>query len=255
MESPLLRPLTMSEIIRETFRLYGETLSTTVSLALIAHAPLLLLTNMVAESAKNPGGAPDNPVLALLLLGLVLVLTGVVVHAMYLALISAAVGRPAGIAQCLGQSRNRTVVAVMFGYMLTNALSHVGLFILVVPGLVLGGMFAATVPVIMIERLGVFAAMGRAVRLLQQNWMKGIGVFAFATFISELLPLQFLWALQALVGYGPFSPVLAALLAAITMPLAIAAHLLLYFSLRADPLNDGSGTALRVDLQKLIPVE
>jgi len=243
------RPLAFGEIIRQTFRLYGEMLSTVVILALIAHIPLIFLTGIMTE------GAQPDPVAALGLLVVILVLTGIIVNAMCMAFIASTLNRPAGIGPCLKWSMRRSVAAVMLGYMLTNFVSHVGLLVFIVPGLLAGGLFAVTVPVIIIEKKGAFAGMGRSISLLRQDWMKGIGVFAFGTFISELLPLQVLLGLQLWVGQGPFSPVLAALLAGITMPLAMASNLVLYFSLRAAEQQQGAPNTLRMDLIKLLPVE
>jgi hypothetical protein len=249
MEKLELRTLTFGEIIRQTFRLYGDVLSTVVILAIVAHVPLLFLTGMMTEST------PPDTFAALGLLIVILVLTGIVVNAMTMAFIASTLDRPAGVGQCLRWSMHRSVAAVLLGYMLTNFVSHVGLLVFILPGLLVGGLFAVTVPVIVIEKKDAFAGMGRSIALLRQDWMKGIGVFAFGTFVSELLPLQVLLGLQLWVGQGPFSPVLAAVLASITMPLAMASNLLLYYSLRAMELQEGAANTLRVDLVKLLPTE
>jgi hypothetical protein len=249
MERLELRPLVLGEIIRQSFRLYGEMLSTVVILALIAHLPLLLLSGMIAEET------PPDPYLALGLLVVILLVTGVVVNAIYLALVSCIAGRTATLAQALRWSLRRPAVAVMLGYMLTNFVSHIGLLLLILPGLIAGGLLAVTVPAIVVERKGAIAGMGRSMALLRQNWAKGIGVFAFGTVVSELLPLQVLLGMQLWVGRSPFSPLLAALLAAITMPLALTANLLLYLSLRAEEQKPAAPEALRSELLKLLPAQ
>lgn len=249
METLSLRPLTLGEIVRETFRFYGNTAATVVSLALIAHLPLLLLTGMVS------GEAPPDPLPALALLALILVLTGAVVNAIYLALLAAAAGRMEGVLRCLRGAMGRTMGAVLLGYMLTNLVTHAGLLLFIVPGLLAGGLLAATVPAVVVEKKGAFAGIARSVTLLRQDWLKGIGVFAFGTFFSELLPLQVLLAMQMWVGRGPFSPVLAALLAAITMPIALTANLLLYLSLRAGERAGATAEALRAELLQALPKE
>lgn len=247
MERPDFRALTLGEIIRRTFRLYGETLSTVVILALIAHLPLIPLSGMISEETL-----PD-PFAALALLVVILVVTGVVVHAVYLALVSSMMGRPLGIGPALRWSLQRSSVAVMLGYMLTNLVSHVGLLLFIFPGLIAGGLLSISLPAIVIERKGVFAGMARSLRLLRQDWAKGIGVFAFGTVVSELIPLQVLIALQLWAGRSPFSPVLAALLAAITLPLALTANLVLYLSLRAGETERGAPDSLRTELERLLP--
>jgi hypothetical protein len=244
-----MRPLTTGEIVRETFRFYGTTLATVVSLALIAHLPLLFLTGIAS------GGAPPDPLPAMALLALTLLLIGIVVNAIYLALLAAAAGRTEGVVRCLRWSMGRPTGTVLLGYMVTNLVTHLGLLLFIVPGLLAGGLLAVTVPAVVIEKKGLFAAIARSVALLRQDWLKGIGVFAFGMFFSELLPFQLLLAMQMWVGRGPFSPVLTALLAAITMPLALTANLLLYLSQRAGERAGSTAEALRAELLQALPKE
>jgi len=249
MERLSFHPLPLGDLIRRTFRLYGDALATVVLLALIAHLPLLLLGTMMNEDQ------PPDPLPALGLLVLILVVTGVVVNAIYLALVSHLVGRPAGVVQALRWSMRRSSGSVMLAYMISNLLSHAGLILFIVPGMIVGGLMAACVPATVAERQGGFAGIRRSVALLRRELMRGVGVFAFGTVVSELLPLQLLVAMQLLVGRSPYSPLLAALLAAITMPVALAANLLLYLSFRSAELGDSGADGLRAELQRLLPEE
>ena len=98
-----------------------------------------------------------------------------------------------------------------------------------VPTLVLGGYLALTIPVIVLESLPPMEAVRRSVFLMRQELMKGVAIFGFVVLISGVLPL----GLQLIVGSGPLTPLLAAIVGSVTLPLAYTANVLLYFTVRA----------------------
>jgi hypothetical protein len=245
METFAFRPLATGEIVRLAFRLYGETLATSVSLALTAHLPLLLLSGMLAE------GRPANPLPMLAVLAVALVMSAIVMTAITMAQLATLVGQPVGAWLALALAFRRSVPAVLLGYLLTNFVSHLGLLLLVIPGLAAGGLLAIAVPAIIVERKGAFAGMGRSVSMLGKDWLAGVAIFAFGVLMSEILPLLIITGLNLLAGEGPFSPLLAALLGSVAMPFALAANLLLYLSARARESGEASREALRAEIQKL----
>lgn len=241
-------PLSPAEIIRGAFRLYGHVLAASAVIALVAHLPMLLLADLIT------GSAPPEALPSLGVLLLALALTAVAVGAISGAMLAALVGRAVGAGRAVGWALRRGPVSVLVVYLLTSVVAHLGLLLFVLPGLVLGGLFATAVPVVLVEGLRPIPALARAWTLARREPLKAIGVFAFALFFSELLPLQLMLGLMALAGPSPYSPLLGYLLSAVSLPLALAANLLLYVSLRAGEAA-GEPAALRAAIKGLLPEE
>ena len=246
MEKFEFRPRTSAEIIQDSFRLCGDTLATSVSLALVAHLPLLLISGMLAE------GRQANPVPLLFSLGIAIVLTGIVLTAITVVQAAALTGASIGAWHGLALAFRRPIRSVVLAYMLSNLVSHLGLLLLVVPGLAAGGLLAAAIPAIIVEGKDTFSGMKRSAGLLSNYWLTGVNTFIFGVLMWEVLPLLAVTGLHVIAGEGPFSPLLAALLGSITMPFALAANLLLYFSARARLGEQGSPGGLREEVRKLI---
>ncbi len=226
MGTSFLRPLTAAQIVRAALRIYGNNLAAVVMLALVAHLPLIALGTIPAE--PTPADALS---LALLLVPF-LILTGVAVHGILVVLLGAVVDRPVPPARIALLTLRRVVVTVTLTYVLTNLAAHVGLLAFVLPGIILGGWMAPSVPAAVVERRSAFASIGRAFLLARQDVFRAIAVFSFGVLISEFLPLLFLIGMESVAGNGPFSPLLGAVTGAITLPLSLAANVLLYCTSR-----------------------
>ena len=114
----------------------------------------------------------------------------------------------------------------------------VGLFLLVVPGLILITIWAVIIPVIVLERSGVFGSFGRSQQLVRGNGWPVFGtlvvLFIIQIFVRIVLGIIFL-ALPVLVRYG-LSTVIAGTLVA---PFIAVTVTLIYFRLSGQEAPAG----------------
>jgi hypothetical protein len=170
------------------------------------------------------------------------------VSAVTRALLGAAAGRPVPWTGLLRRTFARSLASVILTYALTSFLANAGLFMLVLPGLALGGLFAATLPAVLVERRTSLPALGRSIALMRRDLLKAMAAFSFAVLISEVVPVGLLLALQVVAGPSPFSPLLAVLINGVTLPLALAVNVALYVSARIE--QGAAPAALQAELER-----
>lgn len=131
----------------------------------------------------------------------------------------------------------------------------VGLFLLVVPGLILLTIWAVIAPVIVIEGSGVLDSFGRSRALVRGNGWQVFGVIVVAFLIVLIGSLVFT-AIAAAIADGPLLRIVfSALASTITAPISALVAAVLYFHLRgiegaapaapgtpAEPFVDAGGT-------------
>lgn len=106
-----------------------------------------------------------------------------------------------------------------------------GLVLLVVPGLYLLTIWAVTAPVIVVERRGVFDALGRSRQLVRGNGWPVLGTVA-AAFLIGILVAAVLSAAAAAISDDPIMDVvLYALSSTVTAPIEALVAAVLYFRL------------------------
>ena len=223
MTTNLLREMNTPAIIGEAFRLYRDHLASLVIMALAPHLALLVL-----GLALEAGNLAPAHVLAVLL-GVTVALNALVLAAMTYAIAGAALGHMPGVGESYRRGFGGRVLWVIAAYMIVWVLITLGFLALVVPGLIIGGLFLPTVPLIVLERMRPLQALSQAVQMMKPHLLRGTVVFAFVVLISGVLPL----VVQAFLGAGPLSPLLGAIAGAMTLPLAYSANVVLYFSVRA----------------------
>lgn len=217
-----LREMSVAEILSEAFRLYRENFAALVLLALAPHLVLLGLDLLLAG-----GGLEPQPALIVLLAATV-VLNALVLAAVTHGIAGAVTGHMPAVGEAYRRAYGRGLFSVVAAYLVIWVLVTLGILAFVLPGLIIGGILLPTVPIIVLERQGAAAALVRAYRMMQGSVMKGTAVFAFVMAVTGLLPLF----VHILVGPGPFSPLLGAILGSVTLPLAYSATVVLYLSLR-----------------------
>ena len=227
MRHPYLQPMAPGEIIANALRLYRDHFRLLVLVALGPHMALLGMELLIA-----PPGAPA-PEAFLVLMFVTVIMNGIALAALTLAIGHASMGEEPPVMEIYGETLRAGLLAVVVAYLISAVLISAGLMVLIVPGIVLGALFAPAVPIIVLERRGVVDGLSRSVSLMRQNWLKGAVVFSFFILVAGFLPL-FLLLIQGSMAMGPFTPLLSALIGSITLPLGFAANVLLYFSLRAD---------------------
>ena len=226
MTHPYLQPLRASEIIANSARLFLEHLRLLVLVSLGPHLALLGL-----ELLLLPGEAPTPEMFALLMLATV-IMNGIALAAITVAVGRCLTGEEPGVVETYSRALNTSLPAVVIAYLVTAVLVSVGMMMLVLPGVLMGALFATAVPVIVVERLGVVQGLGRSIALVKVDLIKGMVVFSYFILVAGFLPLMLL-VLQGNAAMGPLSPLLSAIIGAVTLPLGFTANVLLYFSLRS----------------------
>jgi len=239
---PSLRDASLSDIVRRAMRLYGDTIAPAVPIALVMNLPLLLIGALPMEPDQAGPGALSMTLI------LVLVCSGIAVSAVTRILLGAAAGTPVPLGGLLRLTFRRSLVTVTLIFTATSFLSNLGLLALVLPGLALGGLFAAAIPAALVERRASLSAIARSVALMRRDLFKAMAAFSFGVLASELLPLGLMLGLQSVAGPSPFSPLLAVTINGITLPVALAVGVSLYCSARAE--EGAAPDALQAELAR-----
>jgi hypothetical protein len=126
------------------------------------------------------------------------------------------------------------VVLPLIGAGLLSGLGiGIGLFLLVVPGLILLTIWAVIAPVIVVERSGVFAAFGRSRELVRGNGWQVFGVIVVAFLIAAVAGIVFN-LIAAGIANGPIVRIVfSAIASTLTAPITALVAAVLYFRLRA----------------------
>lgn len=107
----------------------------------------------------------------------------------------------------------------------------VGLLLLVAPGLYLFTIWAVTAPVIMVERRGVFDALGRSRQLVRGYGWPVLGVIAVALLIGIVVAILLVIAADAITDGEIVEAVFSTLAATVTAPIEGLVASVLYFRL------------------------
>ena len=118
----------------------------------------------------------------------------------------------------------------------------IGFLLFVIPGLILVTFWAVIAPVIVVERSGVFAALGRSRELVRGNGWQVFGVI-FVVFIITGIASAILGAIGASISDSVGMRILANLIAStVTAPIAALAAATIYFRLLAIKGEAATGT-------------
>ena len=220
---PLLRPLSTGEIIGGAFGLLRDHLAVLVVIAFLPQAAILL----VELGLRGVALGPDVRLWVFLLITVVINAVGV--YAGTVAVSRAVLGQTPGVAESYALAFRGHLPAVVAAYTLRALMISVGTMLMFVPGVILGGYLAPALPLIVLERQRPIQGIVSSFRAMSENLWQGIGVFAFELLVSGLAPLT----LHLVLGFGPLTPLLNAVIGAVVMPLAYGANTLLYLSLRS----------------------
>jgi hypothetical protein len=128
-----------------------------------------------------------------------------------------------------------SVVPVLMPLIGAGLLTAIGIFfgflLLVVPGFYLLAVWAVTAPVVVIERRGVFDALGRSRQLVRGNGWPVLGVFLVAIVIGLVVGLLLAALAEDLAEGEILEIVLYALASTVTAPIEALVASVLYFRL------------------------
>ena len=209
MENLELRPLSLGEILDRTFTVYRRHFLLFVGIAAIPQLLVLVvqLLEIFLKAAPAPVAPPVTQQLqasgALLGLGFLVVLLGVVVYVVAMLLSTGAtvfavselyLGRTITIGEALRRMRGE--LGALFGVLVLGWLATMaGLILLVLPGIYLVCRFAVSVPAALLENLGPRSALERSYGLTKD--------FAGRAFLIYVLYFVLIFAASSLFQW-PF---------------------------------------------------
>lgn len=217
------RKLDVGATLRQVFQTYGEQAGVLLPVAFCLYLVVAVVDALLAES------------LALLPLSFAI---GVVAATLYQGMVVGLVkdvqdGRRDS---SVGELINATwpVVLPLIGAgLLAGIAIGIGMFLLVVPGLILLTIWAVIAPVIVVEHSGVIAAFGRSRELVRGNGWQVFGVI-FTVFVITALVGIVLAVIGASIADGVGMRIVASLIgSAITAPIEALAAAIIYFGLLA----------------------
>src|SRR5487761_190264 len=252
-----LRPMTLGEVLDRTFRLYKSEFWLFVG---IMSLPFLVLFNFSIAwltrsqiAAVGAGGAPQAPPaihpatifagigVALLVVVLSFILTGVGQAATIFAVSDLYLGRPVGIRGSFRQVRGH-VLQVLGVIFLVGLLVGAGLILLIIPGIILACRTGVAVPAAMLEDEGPATAIGRSMKLTKGFAMDMFLIFllTWVLAIAAAVILQLPFALMAATPHPHVLPFGLMVLQYVTTfisqvliaPVGAIAFSLMYYNLR-----------------------
>lgn len=226
-----LRPLTIAEILDGTFRTIRHNPRATIGLAAVLvtmQQALTVVVELLTNGLPTAVTVEDSTLTAISLIGgvggivgtLLAAIVGAVLTGMLVVVVSEDVlGRRVAAAQVWQRIRPR-VWALLVAAPIAGLTPYLGLFLLIIVGLVLWAAWALTTPALVLEGLGPFAALGRSWRLAWPSlirvwWTRALSVIV-GIVIQLLIALPFSVAgglVVALADDDDSTPVAVAVLA------------------------------------------
>ena len=245
-----LRPLTVSDLLDETFRIYRANFPLFAGLAIAVALPTVLFQVLAGTGAiigtlfsamSNPAALqapPQQSPLALLQYPIALLLLPLQTGTLVLASVLVCLGEPASFLGVI-----RAVLRRYFGLWLLNlVLGLASLLLFCVPvGIFLLTRLAVAEPAFFAERAGATAAIERSWRLTERAFWRTFGILALVLIVNYALSLALsplLYAVAALfpgVSFqvrGDLVVIISGLLGQIVLPVYAIAVTLIYFDLR-----------------------
>ena len=237
------RPMSISEILDVTFRLYREHFATFLIIALIVYLPYSLLAAFVlpmmggAAVVPVPGGPPQfNPGPMILMFAglflLVVIFLPLCVAALTQNISAAYLGQKLSAAESYQRTMPR-LGALILTQLLAGIVILIGYCLLIVPGIIFSLWFFTLAPVIILEGVSGSAALGRSRELMRGNLGKAFGLALLLWILGVIIG----FILGFVLGFIPWpSPMLGVffqnLANALVLPIQTAPIVLLYYDLR-----------------------
>lgn len=120
------------------------------------------------------------------------------------------------------------LVSLLVAAIITGILMVVGLFCLIVPGIIVSIMFSLVTPVIMIERIGALDSLGRSRRLVSKRWGKTFAVYVLIGIINSIISVIVGIIVRPL---DPVGSIISSIIAAVIQPVPPIATTFLYYSM------------------------
>jgi hypothetical protein len=198
MSQPLLRPLSVGEIVDVSFGLYRTHFISLVSITVLCTG-LPTLLGIYLDASGGISQTSNLPLFAVMWV-LILILNPLATAATVSLVSDSYVGHPVDAGSAL--RRALPIIAPVIGVgLLSGLLVGLGLFLLIVPGLMLVAGLSVAVPVVVLEgRTGVVDALARSWSLARGYKWKLFGLIITATVIVYVPVLILAFAVGLLGG-------------------------------------------------------
>lgn len=235
------RPMSVSDILDTTFRLYRERFLTFFLIALVVYVPYSLLAALLipappAVQHLSPGQVPHFDLMAMVpgyigLFVFAVIFLPLCSAALTLNISSAYLGKELSAGESYQRATPR-LAGLIGTQFLAGLIILLGLFLLIVPGIIFAFWFYVLIPVVVLEGVGGTAALGRSRELMRGNIGKAFLVGLLAGLVAAIIGgvLGFLLGL----AQPPYIVLVFAqtLLHAVLLPIQTAPIILLYYDLR-----------------------
>jgi hypothetical protein len=226
------RRISPGDVIGEVFRLYREH----AVVLLVPAVALTALSFLIDALTPEDGGAPPEGAVgvSLLIAGLLTLVVSLVLNTIYQGLVVELVrdvqdGRRDVAVGTMLRGVTPVVGPLILMSVVAGIAIVVGLVLLLVPGLILLTIWAVAAPVIVVERAGAFASLGRSRQLVQGNGFPVFGALILAFLIS--IGLSFVVGLIAAPLGETAVDVASFIVSVLTAPVAALVAAVLYFAL------------------------
>jgi hypothetical protein len=256
-----LRPLGFGEILDGAFSLYRRHFGTFYLTALLPGIPLAAFWVIVGLFLAAPSGMTALATLPFLLLPVSLVAALLSWAALAVEVEDAYRGRPVSWRAAFHTAFGRFPALLGAGFVCWVMLS-VGLLLFIIPGIFVGIMLFAVLPLVVLERSGPFEALGRSIELSRGAWGRIFGLALVLVIIASLPTIATMMVAGTAVGLTGMTSATPAgggtglvvmqlsglLVNALTTPIVAGGLVLLYFDRRVRV----EGLDLEIETRELV---
>jgi MFS family permease len=236
-----LPPRGIGEILTTAFEIYKDNAASLLLIVAVVVVPLSLLSALLAqafapETTVEIGGPPveSRSFFVALLAGLIVVAIGFVIGAILQAAIlrgaaQATIGDPVDIEGSYRWGLRR-LGSVLLISLLVALIVAVGLFLLIIPGIILGVFLSVAIPALVVENQRGTDALKRSWNLVSGHFWHALAVLVVAAIIAAIVGL-----ILGLIGGSNWfvSWIFSAIAQIITAPFTALVGIILYLDLRA----------------------
>ena len=141
----------------------------------------------------------------------------------------------------LGASLNFTISklpSLLIAQFITGILTAIGMFLLFIPGIIIGIMFSLTIPAIIIEQKGAFESLGRSRRLVRNRWLKTFALQLILIVIGGIvIVIANLLATPLNVTYPNTNLIIISIASSFVAPISTIAITYLYYAMAAREIG------------------
>jgi len=261
-----IRPLDFGGIFEVSFKIYRDAwkqlllipaavglifMSVLLVAGLAFVAPVTTYFEGFTNEGWNPGVIPAFVITSIIVfIAIAVAVAGLINAAVTQVVANAYLGRKVATKEALkaGFFAGLPVVIIQ---LVTGLIAGLGLFIFILPGVMLWTMWSAAVPVAVVEKKGPFASMGRSWQLMQGRMWRSLGVYTAAWFVIVAIVAslrsptartqQFAFDREALTALPPIEPwqlgldfLLSMVGSWITYPVLLIFATVIYFNQRVE---------------------